>query len=58
MQSDADLRAAVRRGLVLLRVPELDGGASLRGRVLRFDPDLPSAERARAVLAILRALKP
>lgn len=51
----ADLRAAVRRGLLLLDVEGL-GGVELTGKVLRYDPALSFVERGKLVLAILRTL--
>lgn len=57
MKCDADLRLAVRRGLLLMRVAGLPEGVELVGRVLQFDPALSSVERGKRVLAILRGLK-
>lgn len=57
MPHDADLREAARRGFILLptRVPQ---GVELRGCVLRFDPELAPAERAKLIEALMGAREP
>lgn len=52
---DADLRAAVRAGLVLWAVEGL-GGVELESPFLRYDPDLDRRERGKLVIAALRDL--
>jgi hypothetical protein len=51
MLHDADLRAAAAHGFLLLptRVPS---GVELRGNVLRFDPELAPAKRAKLIEAL------
>jgi hypothetical protein len=53
LPTDADLREAARQGFILLPIPCCPDGVSLKGRVLRFDPDMPPSERAHRVAALM-----
>lgn len=51
---EEDLRLAAELGWLVLPVNGLEGGVLLTNGVLRYDPLLPSGDRARAVCRALR----
>jgi hypothetical protein len=54
---DEDLRLAAREGFLLLRQP-VPEGVRIAGRVLRYDPSLPTEVRARLIDRCLSGSRP